>query len=76
METLTLKSINKLLNNAPKSVQERVLGYIEGLVENENIHFQLTELQKKNLMEIKNRPHSEHSEIENFMSKFTSEYAI
>ena len=76
METVTLKNINDLLENAPESVLERVYGYIEGIIDNEDIQFKLTEKQKESLREIKYRPYSEHTEIETFVSDFKDKYGI
>lgn len=76
METVTLKDINELLKDAPKSVLEKVLVYIEDLVADKNFSFELTNEQKKSLLEIKKRPYSEHTEIESFVNDFKSEYGI
>ncbi len=76
METVTLKDINELLKDAPKSVLEKVLVYIEDLVADNNFSFELTNEQKKSLLEIKKRPYSEHTEIEGFVNDFKSEYGI
>lgn len=55
METVTLKDINELLKDAPKSVLEKVLVYIEDLVADKNFSFELTNEQKKSLLEIKKK---------------------
>jgi hypothetical protein len=36
MESVTIKDINKILEDAPKNVLQRVFGYIEALLENES----------------------------------------
>ncbi len=76
MEAVTLKDINELLKDAPKSVLEKVLIYIEDLVANKSVPFDLTDEQKKSLLEIKKRPYSEHTEIERFVNNFKSEHGI
>ena len=55
METVTLRDINELLKDAPKSVLEKVLVYIEDLVADKNFSFELTNEQKKSLLEIKKK---------------------
>lgn len=76
MESVTLKDINELLKNAPESILERVLGYIEGILEDKNTSFELSPEQIENLRKIKERPYSEHAEIETFLNEMSSKYGI
>lgn len=80
MESVTIKDINKILEDAPKNVLQRVFGYIEALLENEseksNPDFTLTEAQKKTLEQIANRPYCEHTDAENFVKEMRSKYGI
>ncbi len=43
MESVTLKNINEILKDAPEIILERVLGYIEGILEDDNSNFKLSE---------------------------------
>ncbi|WP_449398647.1 hypothetical protein [Chryseobacterium wanjuense] len=56
MESAILKNINKILKDAPENILERVLGYIEGILEEENTDFKLSEEQKESLRQIKKDP--------------------
>lgn len=76
MESITLKHINKILKDAPENILERVLGYIEGILEDENSNFKLSEEQIKSLQEIKNRSYGQHTEIEAFLNEMSSKYGI
>lgn len=55
MESITLKNINDILKNAPENILERVLGYIEAILEDEKSEFKLSDEQKKSLQKIKER---------------------
>lgn len=76
MESVTLKNINEILKDAPEIILERVLGYIEGILEDDNSNFKLSEQQVKSLQKIKKRPYDQHTEIENFLNKMSSKYGI
>jgi hypothetical protein len=76
MESATLKSITEILKNAPENILERVLGYIEGIVENEKNDFKLSEEQKESLKKIKERSYDQHTEIEAFLNEMSSKYGI
>lgn len=76
MESVILKNINEILKNAPESVLERVLGYIEGISEDEKNNFKLSEKQKKSLKKIKIRPYDQHTEIDTFLNEMDSKYGI
>jgi cob(I)alamin adenosyltransferase len=53
MESVTLKNINEILKDAPENILERVLGYIEGILQEEKSNFKLSEEQIKSLQKIK-----------------------
>jgi len=76
MESATLKSINKILKEAPENILERILGYIEGILEEENTDFELSDEQKKSLQEIKERSYEQHTEIDTFLNEMSSKYEI
>lgn len=76
MESVILKNINEILKNAPESVLERVLGYIEGISEDEKNNFKLSEEQKESLKKIKTRPYDQHTEIDTFLNEMDSKYGI
>ncbi len=76
MESVTLKNINEILKDAPENILERVLGYIEGILEDENSNFKLSQEQIESLQKIKKRPYDQHTEIETFLNEMSSKYGI
>jgi len=76
MESATLKNINKILKEAPENVLERILGYIEGLLEEEDNNFKLSDEQKESLQKIKKRSYEQHTEIDTFLNEMSSKYEI
>lgn len=76
MESVTLKNINEILKDAPESTLERVLGYIEGILEDKSSEFKLSEEQKESLKKIKQRSYNQHTEIDTFLNEMNSKYGI
>lgn len=76
MESAILKNINKILKDAPENILERVLGYIEGILEEENTDFKLSEEQKESLHQIKKRSYEQHTEIDAFLNEMSSKYGV
>ncbi|ANF49178.1 hypothetical protein A0O34_00785 [Chryseobacterium glaciei] len=76
MESVTLKNINEILKDAPESTLERVLGYIEGILEDKSSEFKLSEEQKESLKKIKQRSYNQHTEIDTFLNEMSSKYGI
>ncbi|UMQ42171.1 hypothetical protein MKS83_00460 [Chryseobacterium sp. Y16C] len=76
MESATLKNINKILKDAPENILERILGYIEGILEEENTDFKLSDEQKESLRQIKKRSYEQHTEIDTFLNEMSSKYSI
>lgn len=76
MESVTLKNINEILKDAPESTLERVLGYIEGILEDKSSEFKLSEEQKESLKKIKQRSYNQHTEIDTFLNEMSSIYGI
>lgn len=79
MNSSTLNIIYKKLENEPQEILDRVLAYLEGILEDNNskkTDFELTEEQKNSLREIKNRSLEEHTDVENFVSEMKSKYGI
>lgn len=74
MESATLKNINKILKDAPENILERVLGYIEGILDDEKSEFKLSDEQKKSLQKIKERYYQQHTEIDTFLNEMNSKY--
>lgn len=74
LEQSIYQEITEKLKDAPKNVLERVLGYVDGVLETKE--FQLTEEQKKSLMKIKKRPYSEHKEVGSFLNELGEKYGI
>ena len=79
MNSSTLNIIYKKLENEPQEILDRVLAYLEGILEDKNskkTDFELTEEQKNSLLEIKNRSLEEHTDVEIFVSEMKSKYGI
>lgn len=76
MESVTLKNIQQLLKDAPESVLEKVLDYIEAILKDESNTFTLSEEQKESLRKIKKRPYEQHTEIDTFLNEMKSKYDI
>jgi hypothetical protein len=76
MESVTLKNINEILKDAPENILEQVLGYIEGILQEEKSNFKLSEEQIKSLQKIKKRSYDQHTEIETFLNEMSSKYGI
>jgi hypothetical protein len=76
MESVTLKNINEILKDAPENILERVLGYIEEILQDENSNFKLSEEQIESLQKIKKRSYDQHTEIETFLNEMSSKYGI
>lgn len=69
--------ITKKLKTASKDVLERVLGYVDGVLDGGNIgNFELTEEQKESLRKIKGLPYSEHTDIDSFLNEMNKKYDI
>lgn len=63
MNSATLDLINEKLKNEPQEILDRVLGYLEGILEDKDLKFndfELTDEVKKQLKDIAERPLSEH----------------
>lgn len=79
MNSSTLNIIYKKLENEPQEILDRVLAYLEGILEDKKskkTDFELTEEQKNSLLKIKNRSVEEHTDVENFVSEMKSKYRI
>lgn len=67
--------IAEKLKTAPKTVLERVLGYVDGVLDDHS-DFELTDDQKKSLLEIKQRPLTEHKSAELFFREMEEKYGV
>lgn len=76
MESATLKNINEILKDAPENILERVLGYIEGILDDEKSEFKLSDEQKKSLQKIKERSYQQHTDIDTFLNEMNSKYGV
>lgn len=76
MESIILKNINEILKDAPENILERVLGYIEGILEDNQNEFKLSEKQKESLKKIKNKSYNQHTEIDTFLNEMNTKYGI
>ena len=79
MNSTTLITITEKLKNEPQEILDRVLGYVEGILEDRNpqMHeFVLTEDMKKQLREIAERPMSEHISEEKLKYEIKQKYGF
>lgn len=77
VEQSIYQEITEKLKTAPKDILERVLGYLDGVLEREqHSNFELTEEQKNSLGEIKKRPYSEHTDISLFLNEMDEKYGV
>ena len=72
--TSTLDHINAKLQNVPQDILERVLGYVEGLLERRD--FEVTEEMKTEMRAIAARPVSEHFSEEEVEGEIMRKYGI
>lgn len=72
--TSTLDHINAKLQNVPQDILERVLGYVEGLLERRD--FEVTEEMKTEMRAIAARPVSEHFSEEEVEGEIMHKYGI
>ena len=76
IEKTIYQEITEKLKDAPKNILERVLGYVDGILEDKTENFELTEEQKNNLQEIKKRSYSAHTDSEDFLNEMSKKYGI
>lgn len=87
METtsnIIYQEISKKLKSAPKSVLERVLGYVDGLMDEstdrnfheENINYQLSAKQKIELDEMENLSDDDFISSEEFQKSIKDKYGF
>lgn len=74
MESITLENINKILKDAPESVLEKVLMYIEEIIKDNE--FVLSDSQKESLEKIKKRSYDQHTELDIFLNEMNSKYGV
>ncbi len=72
--TVTLDQINARLQNVSPDILERVLGYVDGLLADDN--FEITEKIKVEMREIVARPVSEHFSEEQIEEEMLHKYGI
>lgn len=78
LEKSIYQEINEKLKDAPKEILDRVLGYIEGILEIEQKDFHLTKKQMLELDEMENKPLHElnFSNSGNVHSRLKEKYGI
>lgn len=78
LEKSIYQEINEKLKDAPKEILDRVLVYIEGILEVEKKEFHLTKNQMLELDEMENKPLHElnFSSSENVHSRLKEKYGI
>lgn len=71
------QDITEKLKTVPKEVLERISAYLSEISENkEQVNFKLSEEQKDSLLKIKERPYSEHTEVNIFLNEMSEKYGI
>ncbi|MFC4688573.1 hypothetical protein ACFO4P_16650 [Epilithonimonas pallida] len=69
------QEITDKLKTVPKEVLERISAYLSEIDENkDNLNFKLSEEQKESLSKIKERPYSEHTEVNIFLNEMSEKY--
>jgi len=69
------QEITDKLKTVPKEVLERISAYLSEIDENkDNLNFELSEEQKESLSKIKERPYSEHTEVNIFLKEMSEKY--
>lgn len=63
-----------ILKDTPEKIPERVLGYIERILDDERNEFKFSEEQKESLRKIRQRSYEENTEIETFLNEISSKY--
>lgn len=71
------QDITEKLKTVPKEVLERISAYLSEINENKvQVNFKLSEEQKDSLLKIKERPYSEHTEVNIFLNEMSEKYGI
>ncbi|WP_374442779.1 hypothetical protein [Epilithonimonas sp.] len=71
------QEITDKLKNVPKEVLERISAYLSEFDEyKKHLNFELSEEQKESLSKIKERPYSEHMEVNIFLNEMSEKYGI
>ncbi len=76
METITLDLLTKKLKDAPQSILERVLGYLDALTEHKNKPYQLTKEQQQILDEQLNADKSNYKEAGKVYDELKEKYGL
>jgi len=71
------QDITDKLKTVPKEVLERISAYLSEIDKNkEHLNFKLSEEQKESLSKIKERPYTEHTEVNIFLNEMSEKYGI
>ena len=76
MNTVTLEALNEKLKNAPQSILERVLEYVDALVEPKNKPYQLTKEQQQILDDQLNADKSNYKEAGKVYDELKEKYGL
>lgn len=79
MNSATLELINQRLQNESQETLDLVLNYVEQITHEKAGNFEnfkLTLSDQQNLLEIKNRPLTQHIDFETFINEMRSKYGF
>jgi len=76
MSTITLESLNEKLKYAPSSILEKIWGYADALLENNELTFKLSEEQKTHLLNQNNVPLEQCIDAEELYKKLKKKYDL
>jgi len=83
MNSTTLETINERLKDKPEIVLKQVLGYLDGIFENDeenwlehNQNYQLSDQQKRELDEMKDLTNNDFMPAEEFHKRLKEKYGL
>lgn len=76
MSTITLESLNEKLKHAPSSILEKIWGYADALLENNELTFKLSKEQKTHLLNQNNVPLKQCIDAEELYKKLKKKYDL
>ena len=76
MNNITLEALNEKLKNAPQSILERVLGYVDALVDPKNKPYQLSKEQQQILDDQLNADKSNYKEAGKVYDELKEKYGL
>jgi hypothetical protein len=76
MSAITLESLNEKLKYAPSSILEKIWGYADALLENNELTFKLSEEQKKHLLKQNDVPLDQCIDAEEVYRQLKKKYEL